>query len=247
MKLYNTLIIGSGYSSIGYAMASPETVICEEHQICDTGFYLPLRSFRYNAYSPKTDEGSELLDTFNSLSLFRANEQNTNGFEFAMCKYITQKQLNVLLKCRVVSIVQQPDLIYDVTVHTNEGLTHLFAKKIVDMSNRADEGYFTVLFICNDIEKVKDKLLSVYSDAQIEPAFYAGRYALHVSTYGTDVNRIKLDIYKKWRSLSIDAKILYMAPVFYGAVNADKLCDCNYNNPIEAFETGYFYAKENDK
>lgn len=247
MKLYNTLIIGSGYSSIGYAMASPETVICEEHQICDTSFYLPLRSFRYNAYSPKTEEGSELLGIFNSLSLFRENEQNTNGFEFAMCKYIAQKKLDVLLKCRIVSVVRQPDLTYDVSVQTNEGLTHLFAKKVLDMSNRSDEGYFTVLFICDDIEKVKDKLLSAYSGAQIESAFYKGRYALHVSACGTDVNRIKLEIYEKWRSLGIDAKILYMAPVFYGEVNADKLCDYNYDNPIEAFEAGYFYAKENNK
>ena len=247
MKLYNTLIIGSGYSSIGYAMASPETVICEEHQICDTSFYLPLRTFRYNDYSPKTEEGSQLLALFNSLSIFGKTEQNANGFELAMCKYISQKQLDVLLKCRIVSIVQQTDLIYDVTIYTNEGLTHLFAKKILDMSNRAEEGYFTVLFVCDDIEKVKDKLLSAYSGAQIESAFYAGRYALHIPTDGTDVNRIKLVVYEKWRSLGIYAKILYMAPVFYGTANADKLCDNNYENPIEAFEAGYFYAKENDK
>ena len=115
------------------------------------------------------------------------------------------------------------------------------------MSNRADEGFFTVLFICDDVERVKDRLLSAYSSAQIEPAFYSGRYALHISAHGTDENRIKLEIYEKWRSLGIDAKILYMAPVFYGKVNADKLCDYNYDNPIEAFEAGYFCAKENEK
>jgi len=247
MKIHNTLIIGSGYSSIGYATASPETVICEEHQVCDTGFCLPLRSYRYNAYSPKTDEGSQLLDIFNSLSLFKDGKQNTNGFEFAMCKYIVKKQLNVLLKCRVVRIVRQPDLIYDVTVHTNEGLTHLFAKKVLDMSNTSDERFYTVLFVCDDIEKAKDKLLSAYCGSQIESAFYAGRYALHIPAHDTDENRIKLEIYEKWCSLGIDAKILYMSPVFYGAENADKLCDCNYDNPIEAFEAGYFYAKEDDK
>lgn len=247
MKLYNTLIIGSGYSSVGYAMASPGTVICEEHQICDTGFYLPLRGFRYNAYSPKTEEGAQLLGIFNSLALFRDNEQNANGFEFAMCKYIAQKQLDVLLKCRVVSIVRQPDLSYDVCVQTNEGLTHLFAKKILDSSNGSDERYYTVLFLCDDIQNVKDKLLTAFSGAQIESAFYAGRYALHIPANGTDENRIKLEIYEKWRSLGIDAKILYMAPVFYGAANDNKLCDYNYDNPIEAFEAGYFYAKENDR
>jgi len=187
------------------------------------------------------------LSIFNSLSLFRENEQNTNGFEFAMCKYIVQKQLDILLKCRVVNIKQQPDLIHDVTVQTNEGLTHLFAKKILDTTNRSSKKHFTVLFVCDNIEKVKSKLLTAYSGAQIESTFYPGRYALHILVRDTDENRIKLDVYKKWGSLGIDAKILYMAPVFYGEANADKLCDDIYENPIEAFEAGYFYAKENDR
>lgn len=247
MNVYDTLIIGSGYSSIGYAAACPSTVICEEHQICDTHFYLPLRSFCYKHYSPKTEEGALLLNIFESLALFRDNEQNANGFEFAMCKYVVQKQLDILLKCRIISIVRQPNLIYDVTVQTNEGLTHLFAENILNTTNRSNKKRFTVLFVCDDIEKVRDKLLSAYSVAQIESAFYEGRYALHFFAQDTDENRIKLEIYEKWRALDIDAKILYMAPVFYGEANADKLCDDNYENPIEAFEAGYFYAKENNK
>lgn len=247
MNVYDTLIIGSSYSAVGYATASPNTVICEEHQICDTSFYLPLRSFGHEHYNPKTEEGTQLLNKFDSLSLFRKNEQNTNGFEFALCKYVLEKELNILLKCRVVEIRKQSDNIYDVTVQTNEGLTHLFTKKILDMTNRSGKKRFTVLFLCNDIEKVQGKLLSAYSGAEIEPAFYTGRYALHISANGTDENRIKLEVYEKWRTLGIDAKILYMAPVFYGEGRADKLCDDNYANPIEAFEAGYFYAKENDK
>ena len=247
MNIYDTLIIGSGYSSIGYATACPNTVICEEHQICDTGFYLPLRSFCYKHYSPKTEEGLQLLSIFDSLSLFKENEQNTNGFEFAMCKYIVRKQLDILLKCRVVNIKQQPNLIHDVTVQTNEGLTHLFAKKILDTANRSSKKYFTVLFVCDDIEKVKSKLLTAYSGAQIESAFYSGRYALHVSADGQDENGIKLAIYEKWKALGIDAKILYMAPIFYSENGSDGLCDDNYQNPIEAFEAGYFYAKETNR
>lgn len=247
MNVYDTLIIGSGYSSIGYATACPSTIICEEHQICDTSFYLPLRSFHYKHFSPKTEEGVRLLSTFDSLSLFKDNKQNTNGFEFALCKYISEKQFHILLKCRVIRIEHRSDKIYDVTVQTNEGLTHLFANKILDTTDKSSEKYFSVLFLCDDIEKVKDTLLSAYSKAQIEPAFYPGRYALHVSAHNTDENRIKLEIYQTWRSLGIDAKILYMAPVFYGEPNADRLCDENYENPIEAFEAGYFYGKETDK
>ena len=247
MKVYDTLIIGCGYFSVGYASFSENTVICEEHQICDTSFYLPMRCFGYKPYSPKTEDGMKLFDTFNSLSLFRESEQNTNGFEFAFCKYITEKGINVLLKCRVIYVKEQEDGIFDVTIQTNEGLNHLFAKKIIDTTHEPEKKYFTVLFVCDDIEKVKDKLLAVFNGAQIEHAFYPGRYAIHFPAFDTDENLIKLEIYKKWQTLDVNAKILYMAPIFYGESNADKLFDGNYDNPIEAFESGYIYAKETNR
>ena len=247
MKVYDTLIIGCGYFSVGYAAACQDTVICEEHQICDTGFYLPMRSFRYKHYSPKTEEGMRLYDLFSSLSLFGEREQNTNGFEFAICKYIAEKQADILLKCRVIRIKKGEDGIYDVTVHTNEGLSHIFAKKILDTTRVTGERRFTVLFLCDDIENIGGKLTAAFCGAEIEPAFYPNRYALHLLARDTDENRIKLEIYEKWRELGIDAKILYMAPVFYGEGAPDKLSDSNYENPIQAFEGGYFYAKETNK
>ena len=247
MKVYDTLIIGSCYFSAGYAAANPRTVICEEHQICDTSFYLPMRSFRHTPYSPITEEGATLLHRFHALSLFRGNEQNTNGFEFAFCQYIAEKKPELLLKCRVIHIKQQTDGIYDVTVQTNHGLEHLFAEKILDTTDRSDQKHFTVLFVCDDIQKAKDKLLAAFNGAQIEPAFYKGRYALHMAVGNTDENRIKLGVYKTWCSLDTDAKILYMAPVFYGAPSPIATCDSHYDNPIRAFEAGYFYAKETDK
>ena len=35
-----------------------------------------------------------------------------------------------------------------------------------------------------------------------------------------------------------------MAPVFYGAAGDGRMSDGNYENPIEAFEAGYFYGRE---
>lgn len=244
MKVYDTLIIGSGYCSAGYAAACPNTVICEEHQICDTGFYLPLRSFRYRHYAPKTEEGARLLSKFEALSLFGETEQNTNGFEFALCQYLAERQTELLLKCRVIRMEERSDRIFDVTVQTNAGLSHLFAKKILDTTDRSDERYFTVLFVCDDLDAVKGKLLAAYRGAQIETAFYPGRYALHMPVQGVDENLVKLEVYQKWRALDLDARILYMAPVFYGAGSADRMSDAHYENPIEAFEAGYFCAKE---
>ena len=247
MKIYKTLIIGCSYFSVGYAAAHTGTVICEEHQICDTGFYLPLRSFHNKPYSPKCVEGKRLSRIFDSLSLFRGDEQNANGFEFALCKYISEKGIEVMLKCRVISVLHRQDGIYDVTVQTNEGLTHLFAERIIDSSDRQGERHFTVLFVCDDIGGVRDGLVSAFCGAEIESAFYKGRYALHIPVGDTDENHIKLDVYERWRALDIDAKILYMAPVFYGEGSESEACDARYGNPVEAFEAGYFYEGEGEE
>lgn len=244
MKIYDTLIIGCSYSAVGYAVSRGDTVICEEHQICDTSFYLPLRSFKYMPYEPKTEEGAGLLEIFASLGLFGEKEQNTNGFEFAFCKYIAEKDVNVLLKCRVIRARLNGDGVYDVTVQTNEGLSHLYAGKIIDTTKELKKNRYTVLFVCDDIDSVRERLLSAFKSAEIEGAFYKNRYALHFSREGQDENRIKVDVYETWRSLNIDAKILYMAPVFYGEGSSVALCDEVHSNPIAAFESGYFYAEE---
>ena len=247
MKIYDTLIIGSGYTSIGYAVKNENSIICEEHQICDVNFYLPLRRFAYHHYEPRTEEGKRLQSLFDSYSLFKEGQQNTNGFEFVFCKYITEKNVDISLKCRVIRKEKRPDDIYDVTVQTNEGLSHIFARKILDTQVGEEKKFFTLLFVCDDIAGVKENLLSTFKGAEIERAFYKDRYALHIPTENLNENEIKLDVYNKWNALSINAKILYMAPVFYGRSSDSELSDESYKNPIEAFEAGYLYEKEADK
>jgi hypothetical protein len=244
MKIYDTLIVGSGYGAVGYALARENTVICEEHQVCDTSFYLPMRTFCYKPYTPKTKAGADLLDVFNSFSLFKNGVQNTNGFEYAFCKFIYEKDLTILLKCRVIRVCQKPDGIYDVTVQTNEGLTHLFAKQVLDATDCTTPTHYTVLFVCNSIDTVRQSLSSCFEGAQIEPTAYENRYALHFVCADTDENRIKLEVYHKWHPFADNAKILYMAPVFFGEGGTGALCDGRFENPIEAFEAGYLYGKE---
>ncbi|MBE6609201.1 MAG: hypothetical protein E7634_00880 [Ruminococcaceae bacterium] len=245
MKIYDTMIIGSGYASAGYAAAGGNTVICEEHQICDNGFYLPMRSFRYSPYSPKTEAGVRLKAIFDDLSLFENGMQNTNGFESAFCKYLTKAATDVLLKCRVIGYKTRQDDIIDVTVLTNEGLSHVFTKKILNSTASAPQDRITVLFTTDDIESDKPLLFSSFEDASVEPAFYAGRYALHTKYGGIDENTVKLLICRRWAEIGVKAKILYISPVFYGDIEpSNPLCDLNYEDPIQAFEAGYFCKKE---
>lgn len=244
MKVYDTLIIGSGYSSVGYAVENGSTLICEEHQICDTHFYLPLRTFAYKPYAPTTATGTKMLEIFDSLGLFEGNMQNTNAFECALSKYVFESEVSILLKCRVVRVNTGADGVMDVTLHTNEGLTHVYTKKIIDTTNEAADRFVTVLFVTDNIDEAACAISEAFEGGKIEPAFFEGRYALHLPTHGVDENSIKLDIYERWKTLDTDAKILYIAPIFYSEAGKRGLCDDNYSNPVEAFEAGMLYARE---
>ncbi len=242
MHVFDTLIVGCGYFSAGYALARENCLICEEHQICDTGFYLPMRSFSYVPYTPKTIQGAELFDIFNSMSLFKDGEQNTNYFEIAFCKFLAKTPLSILLKCRLISHEQRNDNLIDALIQTNSGLEHVLCKRILNTTNSYKFKRYTVLFCAKNPEI--QKICAAFDDAIIEPAFYEDRYALHFSLSGYDENTVKDMVARKWEKLDTNAKILYMAPVFHAPNTANTTCDDNYQNPIMAFEAGYFYAKE---
>ena len=243
MKIYDTLIIGSGYFSAGFAASHKNTIICEPSEGCDTGFYLPLSGFKHHPYAPKSRDGESLLQIFESLSLFSDGMQNTSAFECALCKYICDKGIDVLLKCRVISADMTADGIIDATVQTNEGLSHVFTRKIIDTRTKAEKKRLTVLFVTENIRDAERAISLTFDGAFIEPAFYENRYALYIPMGDTDVNRVKLFVYEKWKKLTSDAKILYIAPTFYSP-DSSPISDTSYKNPIEAFEAGYFFGKE---
>ena len=115
MDIYDTLILGSGYFSAGYAIARGHCAILEEHQICDTGFYLPLRSFAHHPYEPVTEPGRHLAAILDELAVFRDGMQNTNALECAFCRFLIEREITPILKCRVIGIRKQADGILDAT------------------------------------------------------------------------------------------------------------------------------------
>ncbi|MBQ7953274.1 MAG: hypothetical protein IJ332_00830, partial [Clostridia bacterium] len=160
------------------------------------------------------------------------------------CNYLVENPTNILLKCRVIK-VEKNNGVYDVTIQTNEGLSHLHTRQIIDCTNASKQKVITVLFTSFDIEATQKALLSAFNGAVIEKAFYENRYAIHISVGDEDENTAKLYIYNNWCKLDTDSKIIYIAPVFSREENSTNiLCDANYQNPIEAFEKGYNYGKE---
>jgi hypothetical protein len=248
MQIYDALIIGCGYASVGFAQKNKNVIICEEHQICDTGFYLPARCYEHFPYCAKTAEGKRLENFFTQLSLFLNGQQNLNGFECALCGYLVENPTEILLKCRIVDIKRGTDGFFDVSIYTNEGITHLLAKSLINAKGSGFGKKITVLFTTDNFESEKEKLLSAFPGAEIERAFYNERYAIHIKADGFDENSVKLWIYKKWCEIESGAKILYIAPVLYGDGDGQNpLCDANYKNPIEAFEAGYLLLSEDKK
>lgn len=244
MHVYDTLLIGSGYFSVGYAFNNSNTLVCEEHQTCDVNFYLPLKSYKHKPYQPKTEAGAKLLDLFNSYSLFKKDVQNVNGFEGALSSFIYQNKLNVLLKSRVVRISKNENGLYKVTAHSNEGLTTYYAKEVINTLNYSVKNNYTVLFLSDDIERDKSTLLKAFDGAEVEQAFFDGRYALKIPVYNIDENLVKVFVYERWRDFNIKAKILYMAPIFFADSASKPVCDDYYDNPIKAFEAGYLFKGE---
>ena len=246
MQIYDTLLIGCSYASLGYALARGNCLITEEHQACDTHFYLPLKGYSYMEYAPKTEEGARLLKHFNELSLFRDGMQNTNGFECALCQYVDEIKPSLLLNCRVIRTAEENG-VKKITVQTNEGLTTVYAKQILDTRAHGEKKRATVLFGSKNIENDAPILMQAFPEAKIEQAFYENRYALTFEVNGYDENEVKIFVSEQWRAAAIEAKIIYIAPVFSTVGNFDALCDSRYANPIEAFEVGYFAGKESLK
>ena len=238
MQQYDTVIIGSGYSSVGYALARGGCLIVEEGEVADTHFYLPLRSYRYHPYTPKTPEGKQLFAHFEALSLFREGAQNTNGFECALCRFLEKMPVDLLLKARVVRREEGEGGIL-LTLSTNEGLLHVSCRRVIDTRSTGAD-YLSVLITAEceaDAVAVSERL-----GWPMEPAFYEGQYHLR-APFTEDENAAKLPIHAALTGAK-GVRLLAIAPVFASAVGGRPLSDDDHLNPIAALEAGWRMGKE---
>ena len=85
-----TLIIGSGYSSAGFALTENNCLIAEETEMCDTHFYLPLQCYGHKDFAPSEKKKKKKNDTFQKFGLFKNGMQNVNAFECAFCSFLKE-------------------------------------------------------------------------------------------------------------------------------------------------------------
>ncbi len=249
MHLYDSLIIGSGYSSVGFALKRQNCLICEETHCCDTHFYLPLKSFIHSKYTPVTEFGKKLNSVFEKYDLFNNNFMCTNCFEPAFCEFISKENIDVILKCRVVDYKKLDNGSFEVTILTAEGLSTVYAKNRFDTVTPTLNAnkYITVLFVSTNAEADIDILSKEFEGSTFTNAFYESRYVMHLPVdKGNDVNEVLSCISDKWETINFDAKILYVPPVL---CPTEAICeketfpnDVNFKNPIAAFDAGVTFA-----
>ena len=242
MHLYDSLIIGSGYTWVGFALKRKNCIICEESQCCDPNFYLPLRSFNAEKYVPVTEQGKKLASVFNKYELFNDEDMCANALEPAFCEFLSQEDINVLLKCRVIDYEKTDDGNYKINVITAEGISTLYAKNVFDSVPDNTSNRITVVFSTENSEKAISELSATFKNAVFSKAFYKNRYAMFLPVHNSDVNEMICYIHDNWKTQ--EAKVLYIPAVFspYSFKEKNFPADCNYTSPLKAFEAGVKFS-----
>ena len=242
MKEFETLAIGCGYASVGYALAKKNTLIVEDGESADTHFYLPLNDFRAVEYAPQTNAGQKLREIFQSFDFYNNGMLNLNGLECAFCDFIFQNNVNVYFRTNVISSVKNNDG-YLVTLLTVSGLTEIKVKNIIDA--RADEQAkreITLLYATDTPDQVSKQLQNSFENSRIEKAFFDSRYAIHIPTT-KDYSQTLIYVLDKWKMVNPTAKIIAFAPTLtLKGKGVSPLYDGRYSCPEQALDNGIILA-----
>lgn len=228
MKSYGTLIIGAGHAAIGMALALGDALICEESEFCDADFSLTLKRFSRGGYQPRWPEGKELLAAYEALGAVQEDRLNCSALEIGLSRFVLEKNLDILLKCRVVQVEDG----CTATLLTNAGLETVKARRIIDTRAGDGRGELSLLFEVRD-HKSPSRVQARFPEGRVEQAFYPDRGALHLPVEG-DYNRALCALHDCWAAAGLAEKILLVAPRLAFGENRD---------PIEAFELGFARGK----
>jgi len=238
--MYETVILGSGYFSVGYAYAHQNTLIIEETQLADPHFFGTLEGFDADFVKPTSQGAAELYGSFEKDGVLKEGRLAVNELEPALCRFIKNTQPEILLGsfCTEVKKTQKG---YNVTLCNNEGIRVVSTRRVIDTRQR---------------EGKKINLLLALKDGQIPrldnvlPSFYEGQKIWKVYFEDEcDVNEAKsriLDVYGD-RLRECGARIIATSYRMIDDSNPEpcedaqgiwKVCERSFGNPFAAFEKG---------
>ena len=241
---YDTVLIGSGFAPVGYAIARGSTLIVEERELLDTHFSLPLRTFSHTAYAPVTPLGRELREILGELMILSEGQMNTPALEIALATLALRHGTHPRLKCRAVEVKE-----HTVRIFTNRGFETVEAERVID--TRVSYGgapAVSLLYEGDGTDGEREAIVRAFPGAVTEPAFYPRRYAAHLPCDPKrEPNALRAELLRQWEG-AVGRRILSVSPItgVHGltAEDAHALCDSLYRNPIEALERGVAFAEE---
>lgn len=179
---FETLIIGSGYFSLGYAQSHKNTLIIEETQLVDPNFFGRLDGFGMVTRRPTAKSAAELYDALDADGVIGEGRLAVNELEPAVCRFLRGKEPDILLGTVCVGVEKEKGG-YLVSICNNEGVSELHCKRVID--TRTEQG--SVMNILVAIEDGKEPQIE-----GILPAFYGDQRLLTLDLGEvTDINEAK--------------------------------------------------------
>lgn len=130
MRKYDTVIIGGGFFSCGYAAAHKNTLILEASQMLDKTYYGTLRGFESENLLPQTQNSISLCNCFNTLGVLKDNMLYVNALDVALCNFISDDIPDILLGTKCTEIKKEADL-FLISYVNNEGRGLAYAEKVI--------------------------------------------------------------------------------------------------------------------
>ena len=233
--MYNTIILGSGYYSAGYALVHENCLIIEKSQLCDVNFYGTYSGFCDDGYEPKTHKGKQMKEYFNSFGVLRDTKINVNALESVFCSFINDKPIKILLNTECIS-VKEADGAYCVKIYNNAGIDCLYAKKVIDTRSKNKN----CLNILAELDDEAYKKLSQKHD--VKAAFYKDEYVIGYKT-DKEINTAKLDFYNEWKST---AELKNSRIISFAYQMSGDCLDLSFGNIFKAFDLGVMQGAENE-
>ena len=217
MKQYQTVVLGSGYFSFGYAATHEDVLIVEATQLADPHCYGTLDGFAWNGKVPDSKGARGLYDALVGDGVVSDGRISVNELESAFCRFLAT-DMSALLLGTFCTCVNKTEDGYDLTLCNNEGLSHVFAKNVIDTRVGLGNRLGVLVYLAAGKEPCIPSVDGV--TVTVGPAFYDDHRLITLAFEGeVDENRAKQ------RSLSViedslrasGSKILQMSYCLFGA------------------------------
>ena len=165
--IYETVILGSGYFSLGYASSHDKTLIIEETQLLDPHFFGTLSGFSMSVGDICAKGEKALLESFVDEGVIADGRVAVNELEPALCRFVECQMPDILLGS-FCSDIRKTDNGYEVEICNNEGVSRVLANRVIDTRLPAGNKINLLLAVnAENLPKAEGLQPAFYSDQAV--------------------------------------------------------------------------------